>query len=274
MRARTQVTPRPACDGSRASRARPRRRTDAHAARDARRHRRCGSLRSSNQTLDSRAVISSTQSLRSSVTVASFGYSRPLSPVSATHRALYRATARNQLSTVSNSTAAARCATSTRSATTCCIVATDRISAFDYVLGRAFRTRAKCSRSCRRSGSSGWATSCRTTSSPPTSTAFPRRRSRTRDCCAAAAMLVPPHAAAADRVRRARLPVGLRLEGIPADRQRLRRHAARRAAGVGPAARADLHAGDEGRDRPRHQHQRRRSRRRSSAADSSIASRR
>jgi phosphoribosylaminoimidazole-succinocarboxamide synthase len=42
------------------------------------------------------------------------------------------------------------------------IVATDRISAFDYVLAQAFPTRERYSRSYRDSGSSGWAISCRT----------------------------------------------------------------------------------------------------------------
>ena len=42
-----------------------------------------------------------------------------------------------------------------------------------------------------------------------------------------------------------------------ADRARLRHYAAGRAAGVGSPARADLHAGDQGRHRPRREHQRR-----------------
>ena len=44
---------------------------------------------------------------------------------------------------------------------------------------------------------------------------------------------------------------GLGLEGLPGDRRRSRDRAARRAAGVRAAARADLHAVDEGRRRPR-----------------------
>ncbi len=62
----------------------------------------------------------------------------------------------------------------------------------------------------------------------------------------------PEHAGAqdrgrADRVRRPRLPVRLGLEGISADRRRLRHRAAGGSAGERPAAGADLHAGHQGR---------------------------
>ena len=55
--------------------------------------------------------------------------------------------------------------------------------------------------------------------------------------------------AAADRMRRARLPLGLRLEGLRRHRRGLRHPAAARTARVGPAARAHLYAGHQGRRR-------------------------
>ena len=57
-------------------------------------------------------------------------------------------------------------------------------------------------------------------------------------------------------MRGARLPVGIRLEGLPVDGRRLRRRAAGGAARIGSAARADLHAGHQGRERSRREHQR------------------
>ena len=72
---------------------------------------------------------------------------------------------------------------------------------------------------------------------------------------------VPPAGDAADRVRRARLHRRLGLEGLPRDGRGLRPPAARRASRVGAAAGADLHAGDEGADRPRREHRPRRRRR-------------
>ena len=54
----------------------------------------------------------------------------------------------------------------------------------------------------------------------------------------------------AHRVRRPRLPGRLRLEGIPAERHRLRHQAARGTQAVPEAARADLHAVHQGRARP------------------------
>ena len=63
---------------------------------------------------------------------------------------------------------------------------------------------------------------------------------------------------AADRVRRARLPGGLGLEGLPGDRRGLRPPPAPRSAAGRPAAAADLHAGDQGHRGPRHEHQPRR----------------
>ena len=63
---------------------------------------------------------------------------------------------------------------------------------------------------------------------------------------------------AADRVRRSRLPLRLGLEGLPRNRSGLRASPARRARRVAAAAAADLHAGDEGRDRARREHRPRR----------------
>ena len=51
------------------------------------------------------------------------------------------------------------------------------------------------------------------------------------------------------RVRRPRLPLGLGLEGIQGGRRGLRDRAAARPGRVRPAAGADLHPGDQGRDR-------------------------
>ena len=89
-----------------------------------------------------------------------------------------------------------------------------------------------------------------------------RRRSVPRGCAPARG-----HASRADdagaadradscRVRRARLPVRVRMEGIPAERQRLRREAARGSPRIGSSAGTDLHACDEGGYGARHQHQR------------------
>ena len=59
---------------------------------------------------------------------------------------------------------------------------------------------------------------------------------------------------AADRVRRARLPLRLRLEGLQGDRRGLRPPAADGLIESAAAAGADLHARDEGDDRPRREH--------------------
>ena len=64
------------------------------------------------------------------------------------------------------------------------------------------------------------------------------------------------------RVRRPRLPLGLGLEGIPGGRRGLRDRAARRPARVRQAAGADLHPGDQGRDRRPRRERRLRARRR------------
>src|SRR5690348_11419243 len=59
-------------------------------------------------------------------------------------------------------------------------------------------------------------------------------------------------------MRRARVSLGVGVEGISRERQRLRREAAGWPARIRSATRADLHARDKGRERPRRQHQRRR----------------
>ena len=69
---------------------------------------------------------------------------------------------------------------------------------------------------------------------------------------------VPAAGDAARRMRRPRLHHRLGLEGLPAKRRGVRAPASGRAARVGAAARADLHAVDEGSDRPRREHHARR----------------
>ena len=92
------------------------------------------------------------------------------------------------------------------------------------------------------------------TPSPPRCAAHRRPAARPRDAGA------QDHAAAG-RVRRARLPVGLGLEGLRRHRRGLRHRAAGRPARIGPPAGADLHAGHQGRFGARPQHQRGRGRR-------------
>ena len=137
------------------------------------------------------------------------------------------------------------------------IVATDRISAFDYVLGSGIPDKGKVLTQL----SAFWfermgdlvAASPRVDGPGrvPRGGARARRRAARPDDAGA------PDRAGADRVRRARLPV----------RDRAGRNTRRPArvcgialpAGltrVGPPARADLHARDEGRERPRREHQR------------------
>ena len=72
---------------------------------------------------------------------------------------------------------------------------------------------------------------------------------------------MPPPRDVAPRVRRARLPRRLRLEGLPGDRRRLRPSSPGGPRGVSPAARADLHPGDEGEGGPRREHRPRAGRR-------------
>ena len=142
------------------------------------------------------------------------------------------------------------------------LVASDRISTFDVVLPTEIPDKGRV-----LTGLSGfWFTLLRA-DRPEPHARDPRRRPLDG---------VPAARDAADRVRRARLPRRLGLEGLPGDRRRLRAHAARGAARVGQAARADLHAGDEGADGPRREHHARagrRARRRGAARARSSASR-
>ncbi len=65
------------------------------------------------------------------------------------------------------------------------------------------------------------------------------------------AMLVKRAEVVPRRMRRARLPLRLRVEAVRGGRTRLRRGAPARPGGVRPPARADLHPHDEGRRRAR-----------------------
>ena len=110
------------------------------------------------------------------------------------------------------------------------IVATDRISAFDYVLGSGIPDKGKVLTQL----SAFWFERMGDLVPHHLDVDGRRRRSRRRarrtpTSLRGRSMLVRRTRAAADRVRGARLPVGIRLEGIPADRQRLRHQAARRA---------------------------------------------
>ena len=136
------------------------------------------------------------------------------------------------------------------------IVATDRISAFDYVLGSGIPDKGKVltQLSAFWFERMGDLVPHHLISSDLDD--FPAAARRHAELLRGRTMLVPTHRPRSDRMRRARVPVRIGLEGIPADRQRLRREAAGRPARVGPSAGADLHPGDEGRHRPRHQHQR------------------
>ena len=99
----------------------------------------------------------------------------------------------------------------------------------------------------RRSGSSGWATSCRTTSSRSTSTTSRPRRGRTPTCCAAGRCWRggPSRCrSSAWRAATCRDRAGRNTSRPAASAA----SAAGRPARIGPAARADLHAGDQGRD--------------------------
>ena len=82
-------------------------------------------------------------------------------------------------------------------------------------------------------------------------TCRPRRRTRAGRADHARA----PRRDAAGRVHRARLPHRVGVEGVPGERHHARPAAARRPAGGRPAARAGVHAVDQGRGRrPRREH--------------------
>ena len=138
------------------------------------------------------------------------------------------------------------------------IVTTDRISAFDYVLGSGIPDKGKVLTQL----SGFWfermgdlvphhLMSIDPERVPGRGPRARRRAARPDDAGAA-------DRAGPDRVRGARLPVRIGLEGIPEDRAASA--ASRCPAGlkrIGPPARADLHARDQGRERPRREHQRR-----------------
>ena len=97
------------------------------------------------------------------------------------------------------------------------------------------------------SGSSASAIWCRIISLSLDVDAFPAAARPHADDAARPVDAGAQDRAGAGRVRGARVSVGIRLEGVPADRQRLRRDAAGRPARVRPAAGADFHARDQGR---------------------------
>ena len=134
------------------------------------------------------------------------------------------------------------------------IVATDRISAFDYVLGSGIPDKGKVLTQL----SAFWF--ARTAGIVPNHLLGTDPANVPAAVCRARGPAGGPRDAGAqdhavpDRVRGARLSVGLGLEGLSADRRRVRRAPAGGPAGVGPAARADLHAGHQGVLGPRRQH--------------------
>ncbi len=137
------------------------------------------------------------------------------------------------------------------------MIATDRISAFDYVLGSGIPDKGKVLTQL----SAFWFE--RMGDLVPHHLLsidvadFPAAAQPHADAAARAHDAVPADRAGAGRVRRARLPVRVGLEGISGDR-RVCGMAAEGLEGVRSAARADLHAGDEGGQRSRREHQRRR----------------
>ena len=139
------------------------------------------------------------------------------------------------------------------------MVATDRISAFDYVLGSGIPDKGKVLTQL----SAFWFEQTRdivpnhliTIDVPRYPDQTARRRRHARGPLDAR----PEDESGADRVRGARLSVGIRLEGLSGDRHRLRRAAAARTARIRSAARADLHARHESDERSRREHQRGRS---------------
>ena len=108
------------------------------------------------------------------------------------------------------------------------IVATDRISAFDYVLGSGIPDKGKVLTQI----SAFWFERTQSIVANHLLSTDARRRIP-GEARRAAELLAGPldarhaHRAAADRVRRARLSVGLGLEGLRRDRRGLRHHAAR-----------------------------------------------
>ena len=156
------------------------------------------------------------------------------------------------------------------------IVATDRISAFDYVLGSGIPDKGKVLTQIsafwfERTRDDRRRTIC---SSTDVGRLSGRGARPTPSMLAGRSMLVREDRAAADRVRRARLPVGIGLEGLRRDRAGLRHRAARRACANRTGCRAPIFTpATKAAERPRHQHQRARGGRARRAERCSRASR-
>ncbi len=136
------------------------------------------------------------------------------------------------------------------------LVATDRISAFDYVLGSGIPDKGRVLNQLSafwfgRTGGiiKNHLISTDVAAYPESARRVCRRARGPIDADAA-------HDTAARRVRRARLHLGIGMEGLQGDRRSLRHSAAERPEGIGSPAGADLHARDEGRVRSRREHQR------------------
>ena len=135
------------------------------------------------------------------------------------------------------------------------IVATDRISAFDFVLGSAIPDKGKVLTQL----SAFWFDRTRDLvpnhmlSTRPQE--YPRRLPRYAGLLSGRSMLVRRTTPVPIECVARGVPVWFRLEGVPANRSGLRDHAAGWAAGVRPAPRADFHARHQGGHRTRHQHQ-------------------
>ena len=134
------------------------------------------------------------------------------------------------------------------------IVATDRISAFDYVLASGIPDKGKVLTQI----SAFWFERTRgivdhhMLSLDPRS--FPEPATRRGVDARRAFDAGEANRAVADRMRRAGISRRVGMEGLPRDRGGLRQRASRRPARVRSAAAPDLHARHQGRERTRHQH--------------------
>ena len=126
------------------------------------------------------------------------------------------------------------------------IVATDRISAFDYILATGIPDKGRVLTQMTLF----WLDFLRDTVPNhllSTDVTASRRTRRPLDVGEARRNV-------RGRMRGARLSFGFRLEGLSADRRDLRHPAARRSARKRRAARADFHARDQSANRPRRKH--------------------